>query len=76
MLFKIAHCGVVGRQIDEKNISNFYDNESSENTDLAMNYINYLNEACSKVSIRFKPFVYQIRNNSNSVICLDFHLKD
>jgi hypothetical protein len=55
------------------NISDFFDEAGSMNTELGMNYINYLNEACKKVSIRFKPFVYQIRDNSNSVICLDFH---
>ena len=59
--------------LNDKKISDFYDEVGSMNTELGMNYINYLNEACSKVSIRFKPFVYQIRNNINSVICLDFH---
>ena len=56
-----------------KSISDFYDEAGSMNTELGMNYINYLDEACKKVNIRFKPFVYQIRNHSNSVICLDFH---
>lgn len=56
-----------------KHISDFNDEAGSMNTELGMNYINYLDEACKKVSIRFKPLVYQIRNNSNSVICLDFH---
>lgn len=56
-----------------KNISDFYDQVGSMTTELGMNYINYLDEACRKVGIKFKPLVYQIRNNSNSVICLDFH---
>lgn len=54
------------------NISDFYDEVGSMTTELGMNYITYLDEACKKVSIRFKPFIYQIRDNSNSVICLDF----
>jgi len=57
-----------------KDITDFSDEVGSMNTELGMNYINYLDEACKKVGIRFKPFIYQIRNNSNSVICLDFHL--
>ena len=60
-------------QQKSKKLSDFVDDIGSMNTELGMNYINYLDEACRKVSIRFKPFVYQIRNNSNSVICLDFH---
>jgi len=55
-----------------KNLSDFFDEAGSMTTELGMNYINYLDEACKKVGIRFKPFVYQIRDNSNSVICLDF----
>ncbi len=60
-------------QQKSKKLSDFVDVVGSMNTELGMNYINYLDEACRKVSIRFKPFVYKIRNNSNSVICLDFH---
>ncbi|MBN2656629.1 MAG: hypothetical protein JXR86_06185 [Spirochaetales bacterium] len=56
-----------------KNISDFYDQVGGMTTELGLNYINYLDDACKKVGIRFKPLVYQIRNNSNSVICLDFH---
>lgn len=56
-----------------KNIADFYDEVGSMTTELGMNYINYLDDACKKVGIRFKPLVYQIRNNSNSVVCLDFH---
>jgi len=56
-----------------KNIDDYYDQLGSMTTELGMNYINYLDEACKKVGIRFKPLLYQIRNNSNSVICLDFH---
>ncbi|MCP4180181.1 MAG: hypothetical protein GY756_20645 [bacterium] len=59
--------------LNEEDLSDFYDEVGSKNTELGMNYINYLYEACTKVNIRFKPFVYQIRNNRNSVICLDFH---
>lgn len=55
-----------------KNLNDFDDQEVGFNTEMGMNYINYLNEACKKVSIRFKPFVYKIRNNNNSVVCLDF----
>jgi hypothetical protein len=57
----------------KKDLMSSLDDVGMINTELGMNYINYLNEACKKVSIRFKPFVYQIRDNSNSVICLDFN---
>lgn len=55
-------------------LNDFYDRVGAITTELGMNYINYLEEACKKVGIRFKPLVYQIRNNSNSVISLDFRI--
>jgi hypothetical protein len=60
--------------VNRKNLSDFYNELSRNDSELGLYYLSYVNEACEKVGIKFESIVSQVDPADLTVTTLSFHL--